>query len=162
MRVRTSSNSMGCGGTILFILIFGGVGLGLLIGGGITYRNAMATQSWPTADGVITFAEIYESRDEDGTSYGLNVSYRYSVNDTPYIGTRISLADYSSSRSYAQGLLEQYNVDTPVTVFYDPEDPAKSVLETGANWVSYMLLAMGCCFSVIPLFMIPSLLRGRR
>ena len=162
MRVRTSSNSMGCFGTITFIFVFVAVGLGLLIGGGITYRNATATQSWPTANGVITFAEIYESRDEDGTSYGLNVSYRYAVNDTPYTGTRISLTDYSSSRSYAQGLLEKYNVDTPVTVFYDPADPAKSVLETGANWVSYMLMGMGCCFSLVPLFLIPGLLRGRR
>ena len=162
MRIRTRSNSMGCGGTILFMLIFGAVGLGLFIGGALSYRNALATQSWPTAEGRITFSEIYESRDEDGTSYGLNIGYNYAVEDRPYTGTRISLTDYSSSRNYAEGLAEEYPVGKTVQVHYDPADPTKSVLETGANWVQYLLMGMGCCFGLVPLFMVPSLLRGRR
>ncbi|MEI2611155.1 MAG: DUF3592 domain-containing protein [Candidatus Promineifilaceae bacterium] len=162
MRMRTRSNSMGCGGTIIFILVFGAVGLGLFIGGALSFRAALSTQSWPTTEGRITSAQIYEDSDEDGTSYGLNVSYNYTVNDQRYTGTRIELTDYSSSRNYAEGLAEKYPVEAVVTVHYDPADPTKSVLETGANWVQYLLMGMGCCFGLMPLFMIPSLLRGRR
>jgi len=160
MRVR--SNSSGCLGNLTGILIFGLVGLGLFIGGAWSYSKALATQSWPTTEGRITSSQIYEDSDEDGTSYGLNVSYDYVVNDQRYTGTRISLTDYSSSYNYATGLAEKYPVDQRVPVFYDPADPAKSVLETGANWVQYLLMGMGCCFGLVPLLLVPGLLRGRR
>ena len=84
------------------------------------------------------------------------------VNDQRYTGTRISLTDYSSNQSYAEGLAAKYPVEQRVDVYYDPANPTKSVLETGANWVQYVLMGMGCCFGVVPLFMIPGLLRGRR
>ncbi len=162
MRIRRQSNQMGCMGTIIFMLVFGGVGIGLLAWGVISYRTALESRSWPTTDGVVTYSEVYTSSDSDGTTYGATVNYRYTVNDQSYNGDKISLTDYSSSsRGRAEDLVEQYRPDTRVTVYYDPDDPGKAILETGANWVQYMLMGMGCCFSVIPLFGLLSFVRGR-
>lgn len=162
MRVKMGSSNNSCFGTLIGVFIFGLVGMGLLIAGILSYNKARATQSWPTVTGTIRSAQIVEKRDEDGTTYGLSVNYDYVVADRPYSGSRIALSDYtSSSRRYALGLQEKYGVGTQVTVYYNPADPFDSVLEPGANWVQYLLLGMGCCFSTIPLLILFSFFRQR-
>lgn len=162
MRIRRQSNQMGCFGTIIFTLIFGGVGIGLLVWGVISYRTALESRNWPTTEGIVTFSEVYTSTDSDGTTYGATVNYRYTVNDQSYNGDKVSLTDYSSSsRGRAEDIVERYEEEDIVTVYYDPYDPSKAVLETGANWVQYLLMGMGCCFSIVPLFGLLSFIRGR-
>lgn len=158
--MRQQKKPMGCFETVVFVGIFWLVGIGLLIGGGISYRRGTATQSWPTTNGVITSSQIYESHDDEGgVSYGLNATYDYTVDDRRYAGDRIKFVDYTSSRRYALDLQEKYARGTEVTVYYDPADPASSILEPGAGWVQYLLLGMGVCFSIVPLFSILSFFR---
>ncbi len=97
-----------------------------------------ASESWPTVEGVITFAEVrvhqpsVRDRRELGlkTRYTPRITYRYQVDGKTYENHVIGRYGYTSK--WASGISRgQYAVGKPVTVYYNPENPAESVLEPG-------------------------------
>jgi hypothetical protein len=70
------------------------------------------------------------------------VNYGYTVNGRSYTGRRISASDeYQKNRGSAEDILDRYPVGATVTVFYDPENPATSLLVTGAPGNTYVMMA---------------------
>ncbi len=117
-------------GKILYSVLFI-IGLGLC-GYGIQMLNdANESKKWPQSEGVVTSSEIIKSSDSDGTSYRAKITYNYQVDDKTYSSNKISFGEYSSpNKNKAQDIIDKFPVGN-VTVFYDPEDPARSVLEPG-------------------------------
>lgn len=161
--LRNNSNSMGCIGSGLFLLIFLAVGIGLSIWGWNVLQNARVSESWPTTSGEILSSSVRVDNDDDGTSYFGDVIFRYAVADLPYTSGTVSFGQYgSSNRSHAEEIVGKYPVGSRVTVYYDPEDVKTAVLEPGVTWSSYFIIGMGLLFTCLPLGLGPFMLLRRR
>jgi len=145
-----------CLGTLAIMGVF------LLIGGGLTawgwtiLQNARASATWPTAEGVITASEVTRSSSEDGVSYRPEVAYDYQAGDQFHTSYTIKFGENSySSRGRAEAIAATYPVGQQVTVYYDPEQPSRSVLEPGVSGGSYIVLGVGLFFIVLTLIIGP-------
>ena len=105
--------------------------------GFMTVRT-LETRNWPSVSGRITTSRLhsYISRSSDNSSstrmYTTRISYRFHVKNKAYVGKTLSYGEYSSSSpSHAKGILKKYPVGAKVTVFYNPANPDKAVLEPG-------------------------------
>lgn len=160
--MQKSSNSMGCLGSMIFLLLFVGVGIGLSLWGWSVLQKARVSESWPQAQGEIVSSEVRRSDDENGSSYSGDVTFEYVVADSRYSSDNVSFGQYSGNRSHAEEIVAKYPVGSRVTVYYDPEDVATAVLEPGVTWSSYLLIGMGVLFTCIPIIIMPFTLLRRR
>jgi hypothetical protein len=100
-----------------------------------------ASREWPETQGVITSSQILkENRTDYGNdshrarthqyAYKVRVQYSYQVNAIAYRGNRIQIrSNTHSSERYAQRELAEYPVGKTVKVYYNPEEPERSVLK---------------------------------
>jgi hypothetical protein len=127
---------------LLFGLLFGGFGL-------YNYNVGMKSASWPAAQGKIISSRVESTRKDQETNFRASVRYRYSIQGVSYIGTRITASDVlHRNRGSAEDILGNYPVAKDVKVYYDPAQPATSVLKVGLPKNVYILLAttLGCLF----------------
>lgn len=156
----------GCGGALLFLVVFGAVGIGLGIWGWGVLTNARVSEGWPTVEGRVVRSEVDHSTDaEGGDSYTPEIEYEYTVDGLEYENNRVRFGENSySSRRRAEEETGRYPVGRRVEVYYEPGDPDNSVLEPGATLGSYLGVVMGAMFLGIglisaPLIMLPRWLR---
>ncbi len=155
----------GCGTALLFLVVFGGVGIGLGIWGWGVLTNARASEAWPTVEGRVVRSDIDEQFDEEGDSYVPQIDYEYTVDGLEYENDRVRFGQNSySSRRRAEEETGRYPVGRRVEVYYEPGNPENSVLEPGASLGSYLGVSLGAMFLVIgliaaPLTMLPRWLR---
>ena len=142
-----------CGG--LIVLVFGGLGLYLIIHAQRSKRKAMQSHSWPVTKGIITEANIKTKEDEEyGTTYIPIVRYTYDVDGMGYEGKRIAFGSDMAFgiRKKAVEYLAAYPVDAEVSVYYNPEKPNEAVLQQVAQRtavgivIGIILLVVSCCF----------------
>ena len=123
---------------IIYILFFGG-GLFLIVSAFLQYTKAnKAAAEWSTVQGVVQDSElsIRHARSSSGTSstqYRPKITFQYQVNGQSFSNDSIGFGDGNMSRKKAEEKLAEYPKGAMVMVHYDPEDAAKSVLETKAN-----------------------------
>jgi len=141
---------------LAFGLIIGGVGLH-------RYNLGKKSASWPAVKGKMTFARAVPTTGNTSKEYRLSVKYKYTVDGKSYTGERVTASDnYQKTRSLAMNVLKKYPVGGEVSVYYSPDNPASSVLKTGANKnVSMLLWGGGICF-LLALAIIMSELKKKR
>jgi hypothetical protein len=96
--------------------------------------KAIASIGWSTTEGVVISSEVREECcGEDTEGWWPSVSYQYSVSGAEYVSDNIEVQDVGSSNtdSFAQEVIQRYPVGKRVQVYYNPQDPAVSVLEPG-------------------------------
>ncbi len=103
------------------------------------FRNASASIKWPSVNGVVDLMEDNSYEQEDGMMYRYKMAYSYLVNGQQYTGKSINGNDNSivESKKELLDILYNYSLGTKVTVYYDPEDPATSVLIPGVRTSAY-------------------------
>lgn len=102
-------------------------------------RISMAKESrgWPSVPGLITASEITSNTSIGAygsattTSYHTKVSYGYRVQGHDYESGRVTFGSVGSSYERAKEVANRYPLGMDVAVFYDPANPAQSVLEPG-------------------------------
>jgi len=149
---------MGTGALIGLLIgfIFAFIGVIFLVIMFTTRKKAEAAKSWPTAQGTVLSSELsihqdYDSDDHSSsTSYQPVVQYSYSVMGNQYTGSKIAFGANQFDRNTAQNMVNRYIAGNPVSVYYDPNDPAKAVLETQAAG-SKVFMIVGIIFAVIGL-----------
>jgi hypothetical protein len=142
---------------LIFGVIFSVVGFCVVYFLGLPMlREAKASSSWPTSDGVVTVARVESKRERrDGktrTMYSHHIEYRYTVDGQELTGDRVWTSDggtSSSSSSFAKNTVANYPVGKEVKVHYDPAAPAVCVLEPGTTWVTYLPLILGGVFFLV-------------
>ena len=152
--IKKTSNWLGSCITALFT-----GGIFLLIGAGLAYwgwnilQSARASASWPTVEGVVTESDVSYSTDAEGAeSYSPEVTYRYQINDVLYENNTIKFGENAyGSRRRAEQIAATYPVGKGVTVYFNPDQPDRSVLEPGVSGGSYIVLCIGLLFVVISL-----------
>ncbi len=82
------------------------------------------------------------------------VAYSYAVNNQFYKSEKIRAGAWrSSKKEEAEALLAKYNLGQDVTAYYNPSDPAQSVLEPGiyagsSLTLGYIIVALGMIFAI--------------
>lgn len=121
-------------------------------------RDAQASRAWGSVAGTIT---IVSSRAEWVNARRRNLSYHrpwvqttYSVNGKSLVCERFAFNDHlisAGSKKQAEEMVKSYQVGQSVQVYYDPNDPQKSVLEPGNLSPSMSALVGGVIFFVMGL-----------
>jgi hypothetical protein len=118
-----------------FAVVFGGVGFFLLVRLIMAFRLASQSQGWTSTMGQIKISKV-QFKDNNGadsypaTSYLPNVEYSFTVMGLKYRGTRIAFGmDITGTRSKAEKIINRFPAGSAVVVYYDPNNPAESVLE---------------------------------
>ena len=120
------------------------VGMVVLWFVGPKFLDAGRSVAWPTADGRVLLSMVEVHTDDDGTTYGPEVAYEYTVDGVTYAHNRIWYGQYSSGdRGMAAGVVRDYAKGQPVAVRYKPNDPSEAVLQPGRHVSSYIGPAIG-------------------
>lgn len=130
------------------------------------------SRSWPQVLGTITasYAEQQTRRPSDTghTSsfvYVARVRYSYKADGRNYTNDEIGFGgnQYTSKRKYkTENYLKQFPVGESVTVYYNPENHAQSVLTQGITGGSLLILAGGIIFLLAAIGMFYSLIKNRQ
>jgi hypothetical protein len=131
-------------------LFFTLAGLWLFLSGIKDYRDTIDSKQWLSIDGQITNATIHRSLSR-GMPYYLKVAYTYFLFGRTYVGGRTvfgSSARYSS-RKEAEAAMQKYQPGQRVTVYYNPKNHAKTVLEPGRVFGAVGDLVAGGIFFLI-------------
>jgi len=119
-------------------------------------KAAERAATWPSILGLVTSAELVTHRHHNSKShvttytYEPKVEYSYTVLGTPYTGKRLAYGPASYARNKADEIMARYPQGQSVSVYYNTEDPAESVLDPAAPNTTIMTV-FGIIFCVIAL-----------
>lgn len=106
-------------------------------------KAAWAMQSWPSTRGVIRSSRI------EITAYGLykpTIEYTFTLGDRQIAGKRRKLFEQATNnRVWADTVVGRYPIGSSVTVYYDPNDPRRCVVDRENT------LTLGAIFAIIGL-----------
>lgn len=132
------------------LLCLGGVGVifalaGLFAGyrAVMDWRRFRKSQGWVPAAGRILYSNVFVQSGTPGDrSYQVSIAYTYQVMGQSYQGNQLAFGSEGtgySTRSAAENVAARYPAGSEVTIYYDPEDPVKAVLERKYNPVGATL-----------------------
>jgi len=130
--------AVGCASILFFVIA-------LLSGFASWLRlaHARATAHWEAVPGTIEKAGIEETWSQGQTQFVPRVTYRFKHKGIEFLGDQIAPHELKSSgRSKAEEAIAAYSPGGEVTVYFDPEDPARSVLQPGARNKDYLVLGL--------------------
>ena len=154
----------------IFPLPFIFVGAVVFLIGARDFNRARESVTWPAVKGLIARSEMTShlssgAHGSSSTVYHAEILYNYRLSGVPYSSNRVSFGDYDSGfPSHAQAIVNRYPKGISVQVYYNPQSPELSVLETGVNGATYFLPLGGFLFFVtgcLMLWGLPKLLGQR-
>lgn len=124
--------------SIIPALILLPVGLLILAVSLFLGRQQQASVGWPSVEGRVINTYLEEYRDaEQEVSYTPRIIYEYRLDGQTYTSQQIAFGIEQSygSQNRAGDVLDEFPVGSPVTVYYDPDNPGNAVLDrsTGRN-----------------------------
>jgi len=142
--------------TVIFSLLFLGLGVGMLLWARSTRKKAQASQAWPIAAGAVVSSEVKVERNtnsmdgemQETVSYRPAVSYRYAVGGVEHTGSRITFGPASYTKGSAETMAGKYPAGASLSIFYNPQKPEEGVLETKASG-STLLTIGGIVFLLV-------------
>jgi hypothetical protein len=141
--MRSCGSVMGSLLIIGFLFLLGGIFTAMA---GFQLQEYFASADWPSTEGNITHLSIDEDYDsDDGYSYRANIEYEFRVKGADYYGNRHLFGGdiWSSDRGRAERIVDEYEMDESVLVYYNPEDPNANVLVREVDWLLWLFLAIG-------------------
>jgi hypothetical protein len=130
-------------------------------------RQGRACARWPVASGRILEAHgdvrfvenNNDRRHRDDAFFGATVSYAYRVAGRDYRSTRLYVGRpvLGGNPKFAQAIIEKYPPGAPVSVFYNPANPAEAMLEplNFANAKLALIVAIGFAgFGLLAIFLL--------
>jgi hypothetical protein len=122
------------------------------------FMDALASRSWPSTQGRVTIVttkmEALNLKRKYQTYFRPWVQSSYSVNGKAMVCNRFAFNDHlisADTKKKAEDLVKAYQVGQMVQVYYNPNDPQKSVLEPGNISPSMSSLLGGVVFFVLAL-----------
>lgn len=124
------------GGRVFLGFFFG---LFLLLGGAFEYSfflkplaRIVSARDWPSTTCEIISSSVHESRGDDGSTYRVNVTYRYDVDGRAYVGDRYKFITASSSGYGGKAaIVAALRPGTRTGCYVNPGNPADAVIERG-------------------------------
>jgi hypothetical protein len=129
----------------VLVLVIGGA-----IGSYLSFQYvsaAMQSLEWQRTDGRVLVTSIEVQRNHSARSlnavnranYVPEITYLYTVDGETYEGSRIAFNELHSydTRDQAQAIIDDFERQPSLDVYYDPDDPGNTVLIRGSTWQSY-------------------------
>jgi hypothetical protein len=106
------------------------------------------SQNWPTTTGRIATCKIIRRRGNRGEPAGtVRLTLAYEVAGKSYVGGRIGYhGAEGGTLAEAESLARLFAEGTEVTVYYDPKNPRRAVLQPGTNPMLPMAMLIGAGF----------------
>ena len=105
-------------------------------------RKVNQVSGWPSTQGVITSSTLESRSSEDGYTHYPAVYYSYQVSGQAHKGNRIA-PGVDVGGSGARKVIARYPMGAPVTVYYNPQNPADAVLEKQAPAPTLLWIVLG-------------------
>jgi hypothetical protein len=113
-----------CFWSVMVILFDGSMGNQLL--------QQFESRHYPFETGQITHSQVTRHRGSKGrTSYGVDVRFRYVVNNIVFYGRRFRYNAGSTDAGRAWKIVSLHPVGSQTPVFYNPRNPQDAVLSPG-------------------------------
>jgi hypothetical protein len=125
---------------VVFGLVFAGIGAAPLL-------ELWRAQDWTPTPCTILTSQVTEVDGDDGSTWRVDVSFRYEVGGVEHVSDRYRVSRVSSSgRSGKQRVVDSLPPGTETTCYVDPEDPANAILrrDLGEEWI---FVAAGLLFA---------------
>lgn len=105
-------------------------------------RQSTRPQSWPTTTGQITDSSVRSTTNSSGrlgvdVVYFPDVKYNYTIAGRAYLGGNVYRGKGPDDAPSAQAVVDRYRPGSRVSVYYDPQAPDQSVLETAVQPKDY-------------------------
>lgn len=139
------------GGVVLYLFfaVFLTIGLGILGFGVRSLMKSQQVEDWPKTWGTLLQRELVESSDSDGTTYRVEVRYRYAVAGREYESDRIAFGYTGSSAHGTHVAIHRRLLDgDTVQVRYNPADPAEAALVHGLHQSTIFMLIFGGVWTI--------------
>jgi hypothetical protein len=151
-------------GTFIFGLVF------VLFGSAFGYFmfvrpvvSVIKAKTWERAPAVVTHSAVESHSDSDGTTYSVDIGYRYQVMGAHYRGDRYHFMGGSSSGYKGkEAIVRRYPVGHEFEVFYDPLSPEESVINREMTAVMWVGLFPAVFIAVGAAIMVSGFKRGRK
>lgn len=144
--------SKGVGFMIIFGLFWSGMTLlfdGLTV---VPAARQVLAQRFVTTEGTVLSSEVTHYDGDDGTTYGVRITYSYNVGGREYTGDRFRYNTATSSDSaWAHRAVEEHPAGGATTVYYDPRMPESSVLSPGLQGGDLFMALFMTPFNVVML-----------
>jgi hypothetical protein len=118
------------------------VGVGLILAGWGILEDYADYRDWPAVSGTVVHSEVVGKR-----AARPNVVYEYTVDGVLYRDSSAlnppSFGGRTSRRGVAEEIASQYPDGRAVTIHYQPDKPANSLLRVYAPWSAYGKLGAG-------------------
>lgn len=109
--------------------------------------RARLSRAWPTVPGVVRSNRVARRATRGPTLYKLALLYGYEVGGRGFEGDTVQFGPkFVSAKDLIDALAIKYPVGAAVTVHYDPDDPATSVLETSDEMARQNRWQIWCFF----------------
>ncbi|MFQ5756054.1 MAG: DUF3592 domain-containing protein [Acidiferrobacterales bacterium] len=126
---------------LIFGLIFAGIGVGIgIFGPGASLVEWADRQDWQPVNAIVLSAELRQHRGDKGSiSYEAATVYRYQYRGRSYTGDRVGISTGSDNvgdwhQNWYARLRTAMRVGTPITVWIDPDDPSRSIIDRELRW----------------------------
>jgi hypothetical protein len=125
---------------------------------GLGMRDVMRandSKSWPTTVATVQKSVVKTDVDEEGGfSYSALVLFDFEVNGFGYSGDQVSFGDFGSGDSErVEEIVKRYPEGTEVIVYFHPDDPDLSILESGLTARAWAIPGFGFVFLIFGVLM---------
>jgi hypothetical protein len=118
---------------IFFFFVFFAVGAAFGIGVfGKPLLHMLAARQWRSAPCEIISSSVHTNQASDGSTYRVDVTYRYFVDDRSYVGDRYQFMDWSTSGYRGKAaIVARLRPGTRSECWVNPANPGDAVIERG-------------------------------
>jgi Protein of unknown function (DUF3592) len=107
------------------------------------YLRIKKSAQWPSVTGVMTSSYIQPGICKNVPCYQGRIAYRYRVGNTEYTAMAFDLGrSHWATQEGWQTVLDRYPIGKAVSVYYEPGNPARAVLEPGLVGETLILYKM--------------------
>jgi len=143
----------------IFVIVGAGVFVFLCVVPILRWMNA---QQWDATECRIINSYVDSHSDSDGTTYSIEIRYRYEYNGRPYNGYRYNFVSGSSSGyKNKRAVVDQYPEGRTKTCYVNPDNPGESVISRDFS-LGYLIGCFGLIFVAAGLAVIAGGLHGAK
>ncbi|WP_269523347.1 DUF3592 domain-containing protein [Coraliomargarita parva] len=114
--------------------------------------KSVTSGDWPQVRCVITKSYVDSHSDSDGTTYSIEIEFRYRYEGNVYTGGSYDFNTASSSGSSGKHkVVRQYPVGSEQTCWVNPSDPTEAVLSRKIPGIVYLVIPFTSIFMLIGL-----------
>ena len=134
---------------LTFVCLFAAIGL--ILWGENKLTISRTRLKWPTTTAVVVESKVIGDR-----AFRPDIIYEYTVAGQTYQGdTNLNTPGFGNKRSRrdtAERIIRDFEENQPITVYYNPDDPAESYIRPGPQWSDYMKFGIGHLLFMSALF----------